>query len=78
MWSDLAEMGVLGVAVAEKHGGLGLGELDWVLLAEETGYVAFPHPFVETAAVEAPLLGPVGDPHGVLADLIDATRQAGL
>jgi alkylation response protein AidB-like acyl-CoA dehydrogenase len=78
VWSDLAEMGVLGVAVAEKHGGLGLGELDWVLLAEETGYAALPHPFVETAAVVAPLLGQVGDPHGVLAELIDGTRQAGV
>ena len=49
VWADLAEMGVLGIAVPEEQGGLGMGELDWVLLAEETGYAALPHPFVETA-----------------------------
>ena len=34
VWADLAEMGVLGVGVPEAHGGLGLAETDWVLLAE--------------------------------------------
>ncbi len=76
VWSRLAEMGVLGIAVPEEHGGLGLGELDWVLLAEETGYAALPHPFVETACVVAPLLASSGDPHGVLAELVDGSRQA--
>ena len=64
VWSALADMGVLGVAVPEEHGGLGMAELDWVLVAEETGYAALPHPFVETAAVAAPLLAAVGDPDG--------------
>ena len=72
VWAALADMGVLGVAVPEEHGGLGLTELDWVLLAEETGYAALPHPFVETVCVAAPLLG--------RADIVDgsvtATAQA--
>jgi alkylation response protein AidB-like acyl-CoA dehydrogenase len=68
VWRALAEMGVLGVAVPEEDGGLGLGELGWVLLAEETGYVALPHPFVETVCVAAPLLG--------RADLVDGSATA--
>ena len=68
VWAALAEMGVLGVAVPEARGGLGLTELDWVLLAEETGYVALPHPFVETVCVAAPLLG--------RSDLIDGSVTA--
>ena len=76
VWADLAEMGVLGIAVPEANGGLGMAELDWVLLAEETGYAALPHPFVETACVVAPLVAATGDPHGVLAELIDGSRQA--
>ena len=56
VWQALAEMGVLGVAVPEEAGGLGMAELDWVLLAEETGYTALPHPFVETVCVAAPVL----------------------
>ena len=78
VWSDLADMGVLGIAVDEDRGGLGLAELDWVLLAEETGYAALPHPFVETACVVAPLLSAVGDPHGVLDELVDGRRRAGV
>jgi alkylation response protein AidB-like acyl-CoA dehydrogenase len=76
VWADLAEMGVLGVGVSEANGGLGMAEVDWVLLAEETGYAALPHPFVETACVVAPLLDDVDDPHGVLAELLDGRRQA--
>ncbi len=78
VWSALADMGVLGVAVPEEHGGLGMAELDWVLVAEETGYAALPHPFVETAAVAAPLLAAVGDPDGLLPSLVDGTRPAGV
>ena len=77
VWQDLAEMGVLGIGVSEAAGGLGMTEVDWVLLAEETGYAALPHPFVETACVVAPLLDDTDDPHGVLAELLDGSRQAG-
>ncbi len=64
VWARLADIGVLGVAVPEAAGGLGLAELDWVLLAEEAGYAAVPHPFVETVAVAAPLLASAGAPTG--------------
>ncbi|MEZ5204801.1 MAG: acyl-CoA dehydrogenase family protein [Acidimicrobiales bacterium] len=77
VWSDLAEMGVLGIGVSEANGGLGMAETDWILLAEETGYAALPHLFVETACVVAPLLDDVDDPHGVLGELVDGSRQAG-
>ncbi|MBM4266146.1 MAG: acyl-CoA dehydrogenase [Deltaproteobacteria bacterium] len=56
LWAKLAEVGLLGVLVPEDHGGLGLGEVDLVLLLEEAGRVALPDPVVETAAVGAPLL----------------------
>ena len=69
-WVALADMGVLGIAVPEQLGGLGLGELDWVLLAEETGYAALPHPFVETVGIAGPLFAELGDPTGQLAGLL--------
>ncbi len=84
-WAALGEMGVLGALVAEADGGLGLTELDVVLLAEEAGYAALPEPFVEHVLVGAPLTGPMisgvadgavtvtaGDPlapYGATADL---------
>jgi len=55
-WAKLAEMGLLGVTVPEAHGGLGMDELDLVLLLEEAGRVCLPEPIVETVAVAAPLL----------------------
>jgi len=56
-WDALGAMGVLGALVPEVHGGLGLSELDVVLLAEEAGYAALPEPFVEHVLVGAPLVG---------------------
>jgi alkylation response protein AidB-like acyl-CoA dehydrogenase len=56
LWGKLAELGVVGLAVPEAHGGLGLSEIDFVLLLEESGRAALPEPIVETSAVGAPLL----------------------
>lgn len=55
-WNALGEMGVLGALVPECEGGLGLSELDLVLLAEETGRAALPEPFVEHVLVGAPMV----------------------
>lgn len=56
VWARLAEMGVLGAAVPEEAGGLGLGACDVVPLLEEAGRVALPLPLAETAFVAAPAL----------------------
>jgi len=55
-WAKLAELGVLGLLVPDHHGGLGLNEIDLVLLLEEIGRVALPEPVMETAAVAVALL----------------------
>ena len=55
-WNHLAEMGVPGMLVPEEYGGMGLDEVDLILLLEETGRVALPEPIVSTALVAAPLL----------------------
>jgi alkylation response protein AidB-like acyl-CoA dehydrogenase len=62
LWATLGQMGVLGLPVAESYGGLGLGELDLVLLLEETGRVALPDPIVESVAVASPLLAELAPP----------------
>ncbi len=58
-WSRLAQMGVLGLAVPEAHGGLEMGAVSLVAVLEETGRAALPEPVVEHAAVAAPLLAAV-------------------
>jgi hypothetical protein len=65
VWSKLTEMGVVGAAVPEEAGGLGLGACDVVPLLEEAGRVALPLPIVETAFVAGPLLAAVGDAEAV-------------
>ena len=59
-WRKLADLGVVGLTVPEQHGGLGLDEIDLVLVLEESGRAALPEPLVETAAVGAPLLRDAG------------------
>ena len=60
LWQQLAEMGLVGMTVPEEHGGLGMTELDFVLLAQECGYVALPEPLVHTVLVAVPLLNDLG------------------
>ena len=48
LWSGVAEMGWLGVAIPEEYGGLGLGMLELCVLAEEMGRALAPVPFAST------------------------------
>jgi len=45
LWKGIAEMGWLGAAVAEEHGGAGMGYLELVLIAQEIGRALAPVPF---------------------------------
>ncbi len=45
VWSGLAELGALGVAVPEQYGGMGLGPLELCVIAEEVGRACAPVPF---------------------------------
>src|SRR5205085_2238913 len=56
VWSHLAEMGVLGLLAPDGAGGLGLDEVDFVLILEECGRAALPGPLVEHAAIAIPTL----------------------
>jgi alkylation response protein AidB-like acyl-CoA dehydrogenase len=56
MWAQLTELGLTGLTVPEEFGGLGMSELDFVLLAQECGYVALNEPLVHSILVATPLL----------------------
>ncbi|BDT92777.1 putative acyl-CoA dehydrogenase FadE [Nocardia sputorum] len=58
---QLAEAGVLGLAVAEEHGGIGAEPIDLVVAFQEIGRAAVPGPLVETAAAIPALLQALPD-----------------
>ncbi|MFT6288435.1 MAG: alkylation response protein AidB-like acyl-CoA dehydrogenase [Alcanivorax sp.] len=60
LWRQLTDLGLVGMTVPEEHGGLGMNALDFVLLAQECGYVALPEPLVHTALVAVPTLEALG------------------
>jgi len=62
LWSQLAELGVPGLLAPEDEGGLGMTELELVLVAEEGGRFAAPEPIGDTAAVAVPLLRDTSGP----------------
>lgn len=60
LWKQLAEIGVPGLLVPEQHGGMGLTEIEAVLIHEEAGRAALAEPLVATMAIAAPLLRELG------------------
>jgi len=80
-WATLADLGVTGLTVPESHGGLGLGLVDLVLLAEEAGRVALPEPLVATTGVAGPLLADLeaaGTADARIGPWLDALAAGGL
>jgi alkylation response protein AidB-like acyl-CoA dehydrogenase len=57
-WAELAELGWLGVSVAEGAGGAGLTFVEEVLLLEELGYALYPGPYLATVGFALSSLGP--------------------
>ncbi len=53
MWSQLSELGLLGLMLPEAHGGSGSGPLDGVVLYEELGRSLAPTPHLESCVMSA-------------------------
>src|ERR1700749_3591924 len=53
LWKELAELGWPGIAVAEEHGGQGLGTVELAILSEELGRTVAPVPFLPSAMAAA-------------------------
>ncbi|MEU2350585.1 acyl-CoA dehydrogenase family protein [Modestobacter sp. NPDC049651] len=59
-WSQLAEMGVLGLPFPEESGGMGAGPVEVAIVAEEIGRVLAPEPFVEAVVLAGGLVQAAG------------------
>src|SRR5579884_2054919 len=49
LWRELRELGWPGIAIAEEHGGQGLGVIELSILCEELGRTLAPVPFLPSA-----------------------------
>jgi alkylation response protein AidB-like acyl-CoA dehydrogenase len=62
-WRQFVEIGIAAVLAPEDQGGLGLADVDFVLIAEEAGYAALSESPVEHAGIAVPALAELaGDP----------------
>ena len=79
-WSDLAELGWLGLHVAEEYGGSGYGLEELVVVVEALGHAVAPGPFLPTVIASA-LIADVGSEAQrarFLPGLTDGTIRAAL
>ena len=60
-WQELADMGLLGLAVPEHHGGTGAGHVEMGIVLEEMGRALLCAPFFSTAVLAPALLTALGD-----------------
>jgi len=56
LWRSMAELGWMGTAIAEEDGGLGLGQIELAILAEETGRAILPSPFYSSVGLAGPVI----------------------
>ncbi|MPY78085.1 MAG: acyl-CoA dehydrogenase [Actinophytocola sp.] len=61
LWRQLADLGVMGLAVPEEHSGLGASAVDLTVAVEVLGRHAVPGPVVESIAALPVLLADSGD-----------------
>src|SRR3954470_17607994 len=76
LWSALAETGLLGVAVPEEDGGLGLGSVEVALVLDALGRAVAPVPLVD-AVLAGWCLAAVGSAdqrQRLLPGILDGTR----
>ena len=79
-WSDLAELGWLGLHVDEKYGGSGFGLPELVVVIDELGRAAAPGPFVPTVVVSSVIaaVGTEEQKARLLPGLVDGTHTAAI
>jgi alkylation response protein AidB-like acyl-CoA dehydrogenase len=76
VWKGLAELGLTGLLVPERHGGSGMGMVDIGVVLEELGRAAHPGPFLSSAVAATSALVATDDGDDLLARLADGTATA--
>src|SRR5438034_10348803 len=58
LWQERAELGWLGLALPEAHGGSGLGMVETAILLDDMGHAALPGRYLPTVGAARPIEGP--------------------
>lgn len=61
MRGQVTEQGLTAISVPEGYGGMGMGDLDWVLLLQEVGYHAIPDSLADVAYLAVNLIRQLPD-----------------
>jgi alkylation response protein AidB-like acyl-CoA dehydrogenase len=62
LWGKMAEQGYTGIIVPEQYGGVGLSEVELILLMEEAGRALLPGPLFSTVAFAGAMIDRVASP----------------
>lgn len=62
LWSELAGLGIVGLIIAEEHGGSGAGPVELELIMEEAGAALLCAPLLASSVIAAELLAAIDDP----------------
>jgi alkylation response protein AidB-like acyl-CoA dehydrogenase len=76
-WEGITQMGLAGLLIPEAHGGVGLGMLDAVVVAEALGYALCPGPFLSSAVMAAHYLNEAGATD-LLSGIAAGTTRVGI
>ena len=77
VWTELAGLGLTGLAVSEAHGGMGFGPVEAMIVQEELGRVLMNEPYAAVSLVAAALLGASTSPDAApwLQGIADGSEQ---
>jgi alkylation response protein AidB-like acyl-CoA dehydrogenase len=76
--AKLADQGLTALSVPEAHDGMGLGELDWVLVLQELGYHAIPDSLFDTAYLAVYILNSLPNGHKHKAEWLPKIAHGGV
>src|ERR1700687_1951489 len=74
-WQQMAEMGLMGLAIGAGYGGQGLGMVEMALVLDEMGRSAYPGPYFATAVLAANAIAASGEATQMARYLPDLARR---
>lgn len=75
LWTKIAEQGLMSVSVPEAEEGMGLSDMDWLLLLQELGYYGLPDVVADTAYVAVGMLAALPAQHAARSQWLPLIAQ---